>query len=234
MGVIRDAYVVGVDGFKGGWVWVALGSGRPVEVGYAATVPDLLDTHGEAAVIAIDIPIGLPLGPPDGACRRLADVQAKTFLAPGGSAVFTIPPAVVLSQPSHAEATACATELCGLGISQQAYALRLKIFEAADAAAVDDRLVEVHPEASFRALAGEPLPWGKKSWNGHRLRRSLLADAGIVVPDHLDGNAGRAGPDDVLDAAVVGWSALRLLAGTAVSLPDPPESIAGRQVAIWY
>jgi predicted RNase H-like nuclease len=148
--------------------------------------------------------------------------------------VFPFPPAVVHRQPRPAAAPAGARALGGLGLPPLPYALGQKIFVAAAAAAADDRLVEVHPEASFRALAGEPLPWGKKSWNGHRLRRSLLADAGIVVPDHLDGNAGRAGPDDVLDAAVAGWSALRLLAGTAVSLPDPPESIAGRQVAIWY
>jgi predicted RNase H-like nuclease len=41
------------------------------------------------------------------------------------------------------------------------------------------------------------------------------------VPDDL-GAAGRAGADDVLDAAAVAWTASRLAAGTAVSFPDPP------------
>jgi predicted RNase H-like nuclease len=38
----------------------------------------------------------------------------------------------------------------------------------------------------------------------------------------------------VVDAAVVAWSARRIAAGTASSLPDPPEDSDGRAVAIWY
>jgi predicted RNase H-like nuclease len=40
--------------------------------------------------------------------------------------------------------------------------------------------------------------------------------------------------DDVLDAATAAWSAGRILAGVAKSLPDPPELIDGYPVAIWY
>jgi predicted RNase H-like nuclease len=40
--------------------------------------------------------------------------------------------------------------------------------------------------------------------------------------------------DDVLDAAAAAWSANRIAKGEAVSLPDPPESKDGLQVAIWY
>lgn len=57
------------------------------------------------------------------------------------------------------------------------------------------------------------------------LRRRLLAEVGIV----LDGDIGlgglRVGADDVLDAAVVAWTAQRVLRGEAFSPPDPPEIV---------
>jgi predicted RNase H-like nuclease len=62
----------------------------------------------------------------------------------------------------------------------------------------------------------------------------LLAEAGIVIPDDL-GHAGTAGADDILDAAVAAWSASRIAAGNAISLPDPPQfDTNNRKVAIWY
>ena len=91
-------------------------------------------------------------------------------------------------------------------------------------------LYEVHPEVSFHALAGAELPYAKHSWAGHALRRSLLSAAGIDLPDDL-GEAGRAGPDDVLDAAAVAWTAHRIARGIAGSLPDPPQH---GHIAIWY
>jgi predicted RNase H-like nuclease len=40
--------------------------------------------------------------------------------------------------------------------------------------------------------------------------------------------------DDVLDAAAVAWTANRIAVGIASTLPDPPEQVGGRRVAIWY
>jgi predicted RNase H-like nuclease len=37
----------------------------------------------------------------------------------------------------------------------------------------------------------------------------------------------------VLDAAAAAWTARRVAAGEAASIPDPPEIIDGRAVAIW-
>jgi predicted RNase H-like nuclease len=107
------------------------------------------------------------------------------------------------------------------------------MIEAAELAAVDDRVHEVHPEVSFCALTGSHLPWSKKSWNGLALRRRLLAEAGIHLPDEIPEIAGVAA-DDLLDAAVVAWSAARIASGEARTLPDPPETSAGASVAIWY
>ncbi len=86
---------------------------------------------------------------------------------------------------------------------------------------------------SFRALAGETLRWSKKSWNGIHLRRRLLAEAGIVLPDVITEVDG-AVADDIVDAAASAWSARRIANGSARSFPDPREESNGRRVAIWY
>ncbi len=65
-------------------------------------------------------------------------------------------------------------------------------------------------------------------------RRALLAGAGIDLPDE-PGRAGRAAPDDVLDAAAAAWSARRIASGCACSvLEHPPRDGGGRPVAMWY
>jgi predicted RNase H-like nuclease len=82
-------------------------------------------------------------------------------------------------------------------------------------------------------MAVQDLP-SKKSWSGMAIRRLVLADSGVVVPDDL-GDAGRVPVDDVLDAAAAAWSAQRFAAADAISLPHPPElGLGDRQVAIWY
>ena len=98
----------------------------------------------------------------------------------------------------------------------------------------DARLFEVHPEVSFARLAGRTLDSSKKSWNGAAQRRALLAGVGIELPNDL-GPAGTAPVDDVLDAAVAAWSASRIAAGEAVSLPATPgrRDRSGRLIAIW-
>jgi predicted RNase H-like nuclease len=63
-------------------------------------------------------------------------------------------------------------------------------------------------------------------------RRQLLATAGIELPDTLE--AGLAAADDVLDAAVVAWSAARKARREAATLPPDPPIHDGRPVAIWY
>lgn len=124
-------------------------------------------------------------------------------------------------------------ELGAPKLFQQAWALIPKLVEAEVLAAIDGRVVEVHPEVSFRELAGRPLAWSKRSWNGLLLRRDLLAGAGIALPDLISGVTGAAA-DDVVDAAAAAWSARRLAKGAGRSLPDPPQLSDGRRVAIWY
>jgi predicted RNase H-like nuclease len=207
--------VAGIDGTKGGWVAVVLEDGvfardhliRSVE----ATFAELAD----ARVLAIDIPIGF--GP------RRADAAARRFLPGASSTVFTAPRREVLETPFGP----------GLGVSAQAHALGPRILHITKLAPSDPRLYEVHPEVSFSAMNDErPLGHRKKSVGGVLERVELLRQNGIELTQLEESAA--APMDDVLDAAAAAWSAHRIGLGTARTLPDPPEVVEGRGIAIWY
>lgn len=226
--------VVGLDGCKGGWVAVVLEDREFAEAAFIPTAAEALTTWPDLTVLAIDIPIGLP----DDTVPypRLADVEARKRLLKGRSSVFPTPPRAVLAEESYATALARSPELMGVGLSRQAFALRDKILEVDALARSEPRIHEVHPEISFREMAGQSVNvwYPKKTWNGLAQRRRCLAEAGTDLPDHLE-SAGRAAADDVLDAAAAAWSAWRIAIGRASTLPDPPqESADGRPIAIWY
>jgi predicted RNase H-like nuclease len=93
-------------------------------------------------------------------------------------------------------------------------------------ALTDERIIEVHPEVSFRELAGQPLAHPKKTADGRQERRLLLARAGIVLPP-----LPRALPVvDALDAAVAAWTAARWARGEALPFPEGHVKRIG---AIW-
>jgi predicted RNase H-like nuclease len=233
--------VLGVDACKAGWVGVLRTDGKVTAL--AAPTIALLVKQAEQvapgdgaqppeplAVIAIDMPIGLPDTVP-----RKADLLARAAIGRLSSSVFTTPVRAALQAPTHSEAVLINRELTGQGLSIQAYGLRAKLFEVDEwVGRATTRVVEVHPEVSFAYLAGAPLTVRKSTWSGAERRRALLADAGITLAGDL-GLAGLAvGVDDVLDAGAAAWSALRVAQGNAISLPNPPETFAdGWPAAIW-
>lgn len=222
-------YVLGVDAYKSGWVALALRNGSVEGCELYGHISELIRDHPGARIIGVDIPIGLP-----GRHPRQADVEARRFVGPRRSSVFSTPPRAVLEAPTYKEALAVAQALGGPGISQQSFALAPKILEVDAAASSDDRIVEVHPEVSFRAMAGQPIDFPKRSWNGLLLRHRLLGANGVLLPDDLS-EGGLAPADDVLDAAAAAWTANRVAEGEAKTLPDPPEERSGgHTIVIWY
>ena len=224
--------VVGADVYDRRWVFVRLVNGAFESAAIYERFADGVAASRDGTVIGVDIPIGYPAPP---ARLREADAQARAMLGPRWNTVFlTLHPDVLL-KPDQPSANAKSLILTGKGVGSTAFALRNKMLEVVPIAAEDPRIYEVHPEVSFEALADPRRPLNRKrSWDGHLARCSLLAEAGIVIPDDL-GHAGTAGADDILDAAVAAWSASRIAAGNAISLPDPPQfDTNGRQVAIWY
>lgn len=226
--------VLGVDACKKGWVGVALCAGRFDAASFATTVVELAETFaaaGSPAVIGIDMAVGLA-----DAGLRQADLLARARVGRLASSVFVLPVRAAVEAPSFSEAAVVHRKLAGGGVSLQAYGLRTKMLEV-DAwvrSRPGPRVVEVHPEVAFAALNGRPLTLNKRAWGGMTQRRRLLADAGIEIPDDL-GEVGRVGIDDVLDAAVVAWSAHRVATGQAQCLPDPPQRFSdGLDAAVWF
>jgi predicted RNase H-like nuclease len=207
--------VAGVDGTKGGWVAVVLDDGRFVSDHVLLDVRSTFAELRDAAVIGIDVPVGF--GP------RLADAAARAYLSGAASTVFTTPSKEILETTFRA----------GLGISAQSHALGNRILHVTELARHDPRFYEVHPEVSFRAMNdGIPLGYRKKSAGGALERIEILRRHGITL-DTL-GAAASVPLDDVLDAAAAAWSARRIGSGIASRLPDPPQTLAGREVAIWF
>ncbi len=225
--------VTGVDACRGGWVATSL-EVSPAETGPVVTVgvclTALLAPERDAAgttVVGIDMPLGLlETG------WREADRAARSLLGPRRSSVFAIPPRAVWAETSYQAANQRCRELTGQGFSIQAWGLRAKLLEANQyRQTCGHRLYEVHPELAFGALAGAPLAASKHTGTGRDLRRELLARAGIEIPPETPATL----LGDVLDAAAVAWSARRIAAGQAVTVPAAPQhDRQGREIAIRF
>ncbi|MFN2539985.1 MAG: DUF429 domain-containing protein [Mycobacteriales bacterium] len=200
-----DDAVLGIDGCPRGWVG-ALVRGSTIDW-YVGELASLLALP--AAVVAIDIPLALPV---DGR-RRACEVAARERLGRQRSSVFFAPPTAVLAARSHAEASELSRRAGSVGVSVQTWHILPKIAEAL--ACPDPRLLEVHPELSFRALGA--ITASKKTAAGQAERRALLGDPELP----------RLAPaNDCLDALACAWTAGRWLGGEAVVLGE--ELLGGR------
>jgi predicted RNase H-like nuclease len=207
--------VLGVDACTQGWVAIELTDGRFTDSWVAGTLAKLLASSGaEFAAVGVDMPLGLP----ESGFRR-TDQQARQFVGPRRNSVFAIPPKAVWEPDNFDQANKVCRAITQQGLSRQAWALRPKLLDANDCRESGGyRLYEVHPEVSFREMAGAPLTDAKTTWHGQAVRRRLLASHSIQIPDQL-GTAGSARPDDVLDAAAAAWSAQRIATGEAERFP---------------
>ena len=220
--------VVGVDGAKAQWVAVVLDDGRFGEAKRWRRLVDILVAFRDASIVAVDIPIGL-----QDQGERPPDRAARQFLGPRWTSVFMTPPRSVLEAPTYEEANARMRALTGGGISRQAYGLKKKILEVDELARGDRRIREVHPEVSFRAMAGGDLRHSKKSPFGFMERWELLRREGIEIPEEAFEIKG-VGADDILDAAAAAWSARRVVGGHAKALPEDARTAGEDVAAIWY
>jgi predicted RNase H-like nuclease len=241
--------VAGIDGCRGGWVAVVW-NGAASLVESAASLSelvlaiepqarDLVGVHAGAMqdgpvipVIGIDMPMGLP----DRGARQ-ADRLAQKVLGRRASSIFVTPTRDACWRETHQQVSDRNKELEGPGISIQAFNLLPKVREVDQflrSKTIEVQLVEVHPEVAFQRLKGAPLQHPKRSSAGVQERQELLAQVGLVVDPSPVVRSRVVGIDDVIDAAVVAWSARRVHQRVAVSMPDPPEVFSdGFQAAIW-
>ena len=210
--------VAGVDLARGALAVVVLEANRVVDAFRCENFAEALLVAAD--VIGVDLQLSIPEDH-----ERQADSAARRFVGPRAASVFTTPLRRILEAESYEQARLVAVELTGKSISAQAFALRRRILELDDHAAADSRVIEVHPEVSFRELAGKPL-LSKHSADGLVQRRLLLQRASIELPASVP----RVAETDLLDATVVAWSAERYARGEALPLP---AGHADRIGAIW-
>jgi predicted RNase H-like nuclease len=226
-------FVAGIDGCRGGWV------GFKVDLTSLNTSVELIDLSSilkgkpdDFAILAVDIPVGLLDG------SRACDKSARKLLRqPRGTSVFAAPCRASLSAKNHATATATNLRTTGRGLSQQAWGIASKIKQVDDAITPQCQkwVFEVHPEVCFWALAGKrPMVNGKKTKAGITERLDLLRCVFADIEHHLQNRPANVGKDDLLDAAVAAWTALRLWKGEARQVCEPECDDEGLMATIWY
>lgn len=234
-GAPAPVIAVGLDGCPQGWAVVALDAGGGVELRAAERVTDVTARYPDA-LLAIDIPVGLTDEP-----VREADAAARRALGGAASSVFNAPPRTVVDEvrdgtlSSHAAASARGRALTGKGLSAQTWRITPKVAEVdAFAEAATQPVLEVHPEVSFRALAGDDRLARKRTYRGVLDRLALLDGVGLRVPTSAPA-AWTLQADDVLDAAVAAWTAFGKAVGEPLrSFPPEPRHLdRGVPVAIW-
>jgi predicted RNase H-like nuclease len=236
--------VIGVDGCPGGWiaVWQLRESNPTARV--FASFAGLLDDFPDDAIVAVDMPIGLPdfsgrggRGPESLVRPLLEQRQSSVFSIPSRAAVYaeTAPFTTVEAwYEAHRRASEVALRTSDppRGISIQAFGIFPKIREIdglmRERPGLRERVFESHPEVAFMRLnAGQPMLLPKKIKGtvnpaGMEERKVLLARNGYERRFLDQKPPGGAKPDDFLDAACMMLVAGRIKRGEAVSFPDPP------------
>src|SRR5258708_26205091 len=128
---------VGVDGYRRGWVAVALLDGQFDSAFAGPLFTDLLARFRDAEAFGVDIPIGLA-----DAGVRACDVEARRLVGPRAASVFLTPPRQAVEALTYAAARAAAP-----GVTAQAWNLARKILEVD--VLTDARVPEVHPAVAF-------------------------------------------------------------------------------------
>lgn len=250
-----DNWLAGVDGCPGAWLAVfAWPDGVILPPRVVKRFADIVLADEQPAIVAVDMPIGLPERSPAGG--RLAEREARALLGDRKSSVFRIPSrraveASVAPEPADARErffAACAiareTSEDSKGFAKQGFYILDKVAEIDAFLRSHDNhasgVFETHPELAFVMMnGGKSLALPKKVKSrvhmpGLELRRALLAGAGIDA-----GIAGMRAPkgaadDDLVDALACLVTARRLFRGVARSYPaDPPRDEHGLPMAIW-
>ncbi|SRR6266542_4681543 len=229
--------VLGVDGCRAGWCCVAVDAdrGTVIDSFVRPAFPDVLDSP--AAVISVDMPIGLLDRPGQRAC----DAIARRMLGRGpASSVFPPPCRRALSFADYRAASDFNLQLSGRNLNKQSFNISPKVRDVDEAMkpGMQERVREVHPELSFRSLnGGVSVPLNKKTEAGRdhrwRLLRAVFPDLPPTaeLPPALRGLCQR---DDYIDALACAWTAACVAMGKPQRIPSEPElDERGLRLEMW-
>lgn len=238
-------HVVGADGCRAGWLAIKLAKEEDGGATVFPTFAELWGANRHAALILVDIPIGLRDEGPE---ARRCDQEARKILGPRKPSVFPVPCRSAVYQPDYDAAIKENRRLASKGIFRAVWQILPKIREV-DALlqanpSARQTVRESHPEVCFWALnSGKPMAYSKKTAAGIAERQGLLtrvlARLSPRFRELLDRGSAllRPGvaPDDFLDAlalAVTAW--LGLTQGLSTLPPEPEKDAHGLPMEIVY
>lgn len=248
--ISENVWLAGVDSCPKGWIAVFVRpSGQEGLTRVFSRFSEILAAPEAPALIAVDIPIGLPQRAGQGG--RDAERSARSLLNRRRPSVFSVPsrravyaevgPFENLHEKEAARKRASIiseeTSEPPRKIAMQSFAIFPKIREVDQTvqSKPPQRIFEIHPEIAFwlmngRSEVAEP----KKTKSGAEIRKQLLIKwklpANLVHGDTPKG----ANRDDLLDAIACAAIARRLHTDDARPLPNPPpHDELGIPMAIW-
>jgi predicted RNase H-like nuclease len=230
------SWVAGIDGCRAGWIVVLLRRTQSTWTHQVILCPkfvDILSLDPTPAVIAIDIPIGLLDKPQPGG--RACDRQARQLLGHRASSIFTPPTRPMLKATRY-------EQVRQQGLSIQSFNILPKIREVDQlmTPVLQQRVYETHPELAFMSLAGVPMQYNKKTLEGREERLRILKRVFQDMRQAFESacmalKRSEVAMDDLLDAYVLAWTALRISTGQGNRVPaDPLIDRKGLSMKIWY
>ena len=255
------AILAGLDGCRAGWIAVhANVSGSrdrdsvmaAAGVSLFATIGDAAAALGPSAIIAVDMPIGLPEKITGGG--RGPEQAIRPFLGARQSSVFSIPSRSAVYADTYGKACELAQKTSNppKKVSKQAFNLFPKIRELdrfllrtkAEPALAQIAVYECHPEFAFTTLNnGQAMQLPKKiksrvNPTGIAERMTLLESLGFdplfLKAGAANFRSAEAAQDDFIDACACFSIAWRLQQGLAHPHPEQYKRDAnGLPIAIW-
>ena len=249
---------VGVDGCPCGWIGVGLDDGDGTSVKVRGKFSEILECFGDACLILVDMPIGLPNGVPT---YRCCDNEARGKLKGRKSSVFSVPSrefvtefkkSESLCKPwAYSDANKWITDKCQGAklISQQSFHIIKKIVEVDDALKPRDKSAspkvrEAHPEICFWALNDENVMSNSKK-DGWGFVERLRVVKRLIPGTDIDGvfeevrreySNSKVGGDDILDALALAVTAkIGCMNDSLKTLPEkPPTDCDGLPMEMVY
>lgn len=202
---------LGVDGCRAGWIAVYKDLKENWMIEIYSDIFTLYESHSEADLILIDIPIGLL---DNGEYLRSCDKEARKILGKKrASSIFPPPCRSALYSNNYEDANRINREITGKGLSKQSWNISSKIRQLdillSEKKELKDIFYESHPEVCFTALMGEnPPKHYKKTIEGINERQNLLEKYiptfKIILKDEITKfKKSEVMIDDILDAWVL-------------------------------
>jgi len=174
----------------------------------------VLDERPSFDAIVINAPIGYPVDTDLG--YRTCDREARELLGKRGNVIIAVPGRAVFKEGR--------TDVEGLDAVTQVLLPRYRDVAEEMSPYRQRQVYEGNPELSFFQLnGGSPMKYQKFREAGRMERRALLESKLNGITRVLDMEIERVRPHQLIDAAVLVWSARRAFTHTARRLPFEPE-----------